>query len=101
MQETHIQPLGWEDPLKKAMAAHFKNGILAWRVAWTEEPGMLQSMGLQRVWHELLSTQIWRNKCEQNSNEQEGPKKKKKFNLEKNKYGGSLQRVDFICHFLF
>ena len=49
MQETHIQPLGWEDPLKKAMAAHFKNGILAWRVAWTEEPGMLQSMGLQRV----------------------------------------------------
>ena len=57
MQETHIQPLGWEDPLKKAMAAHFKNGILAWRVAWTEEPGMLQSMGSQRVRNSLATKQ--------------------------------------------
>ena len=41
--------LGWEDPLKKEMATH--SSILAWRILWTEEPGGLQSMGLQRVGH--------------------------------------------------
>ena len=38
---------GREDPLAKGMAAH--SSILAWRIPWTEEPGGLQSMGLQRV----------------------------------------------------
>ena len=47
MQETRIRPLGWEDPLEKGMATH--SSILAWRIPWTEEPGRLQSMGLQRV----------------------------------------------------
>ena len=47
MQETQVQPLGWEDPLEKGMATH--SSILAWRIPWTEEPGKLQSMGLQRV----------------------------------------------------
>ena len=47
MQQTHIQSLGQEDPLEKEMATHFS--ILAWRNLWTEEPGRLQSMGLQRV----------------------------------------------------
>ena len=37
--------LGWEDPLKKGMATH--SSILAWKISWTEEPGRLQSMGLQ------------------------------------------------------
>ena len=37
--------LGWEDPLEKRMETHFS--ILAWRIPWTEEPGQLQSMGLQ------------------------------------------------------
>jgi len=37
----------WEDPLKKGMATH--SSILSWRIPWTEEPGRLQSMGLQRV----------------------------------------------------
>ena len=41
------QSLGWEDPLEEGMATH--SSILAWRIAWTEEPGGLQSMGLQRV----------------------------------------------------
>ena len=41
--------LGWEDPLKKGMATH--SSILAWRIPWTEEPGGLLSMGLQRVRH--------------------------------------------------
>ena len=47
MQETPIQSLGEEDPLEKEMTTH--SGILAWEVPWTEEPGGLQSMGLQRV----------------------------------------------------
>jgi len=42
-QETHIQFLGWEDPLEKEMATHFT--ILSWRIPWTEEFGRLQSMG--------------------------------------------------------
>ena len=50
MQETWIRSLGWEDPLKKAMAPHYS--ILDWRIPWTEEPGGLQPMGLQRVGHD-------------------------------------------------
>ena len=49
MQETWVQSLGWEDPLEKGKATH--SSILAWRITWTEEPGRLQSMGLQRVGH--------------------------------------------------
>ena len=45
MQETWVQPLGWEDPLEKEMAIH--SSILAWRIPWTEEPGGLQSTGSQ------------------------------------------------------
>ena len=47
MQETWVQFLGQEDPLEKGMATH--SSILAWRTPWAEEPGGLQSMGLQRV----------------------------------------------------
>ena len=47
MQETQVQSLGQEDPLEKGMAAH--SSILAWRIPWAEEPGGLQSSGLQRV----------------------------------------------------
>ena len=50
MQETQIFSLGQEDPLEKGMATH--SSILAWRILWTEEPGRLQSMGLQRVRHD-------------------------------------------------
>ena len=46
MQETRVQSLGWEDALEKEMATHFS--ILAWKISWTEEPGGLQSTGLQR-----------------------------------------------------
>ena len=48
-QETQVQCLGWEDPLEKEMATH--PSILAWRILWTEEPGGLQNMGLQRIGH--------------------------------------------------
>ena len=50
MQETWARFLGWEDPLEKEMATH--SSILAWRIPWTEEPGGLQSTGLQRVGHD-------------------------------------------------
>ena len=49
MQETQVRSLGWEDSLEKALATH--SGILAWIIPWTEEPGRLQSMGLQRLGH--------------------------------------------------
>ena len=49
MQETWVRSLGLEDPLEKGMATH--SSILAWKIPRTEEPGRLQSMGLQRVVH--------------------------------------------------
>ena len=53
MQEIPAQSQGREDPLEKEMATH--SSILAWRIPWTEEPGRLQSIGLQRVRHELVT----------------------------------------------
>ena len=47
MQETRVQSLDREDPLEKEMATH--SSTLAWKIPWTEDAGMLQSMGLQRV----------------------------------------------------
>ena len=49
MWETWVPSLGWEDPLEKEMATY--SSILAWRIPWAEEPGGLQSTGLQRVRH--------------------------------------------------
>ena len=49
VQETRVPSLGWEDPLEEEMATH--SDILAWKIPWTEEPGGLQSMGLQTVGH--------------------------------------------------
>ena len=47
MQKTQVGSLGREDPLEEEMATH--SSILAWKIPWTEEPGRLQSMRLQRV----------------------------------------------------
>ena len=47
MQETQVRSLGREDPLEKEIATH--SSILAWGIPWTEEPGRLQSMGLQEL----------------------------------------------------
>ena len=49
MQETWVRPLGQEDPLEKEMATH--SSTLAWKIPWTEKPGRLQFMELQRVRH--------------------------------------------------
>ena len=51
MQETQVQFLGREDPLEKEMATDYS--ILAWKIPWTEKPGGLQSIGSQRVRHDL------------------------------------------------
>ena len=49
MQETQLRSLVREHPLKKGLATH--SSVLGWRIPWTEEPGRLWSMGLQRVRH--------------------------------------------------
>ena len=58
MQETQVRSLGREEPLEKEMTS--QSSTLAWKIPWTEEPGGLQFMGLQRVGHDwvtlLLST---------------------------------------------
>ena len=51
MRETWVQSLGQEDLLEKEMATH--SSILAWKIPWMEEPGRLQSMGLQRVFGDI------------------------------------------------
>ena len=50
IQETQVQSLGQEDPLEEGTATHSR--ILAWRILWLEEPGGVQSIGLQRVRHD-------------------------------------------------
>ena len=50
---TWVWPLGWDNPLEKGTTTH--SSILAWRIPWTEEPGRLQSMGLQRVGHDWVT----------------------------------------------
>ena len=55
-QETWVPSLGQEDPLEEEMATH--SSILAWEIPWTEEPGGLQSRGLQRVGHVLVTEHV-------------------------------------------
>ena len=54
MQETWVQALDQEDPLKKIMATH--SSILAWRIPWTEEPGRLQMCVCFKWWIEIWSS---------------------------------------------
>ena len=62
MQKTQVRSLGQEDPLEKEMAIH--PSILAFRIPWAEEPGRLQSMGLQRVGHAAKSRQSCPTLCD-------------------------------------
>ena len=50
MWETWVRSLDWEDPLEKEIATH--SSIFAWKIPWMEDPGGLQSVGLQRVGHD-------------------------------------------------
>ena len=54
-QETWVRSLGWEDPLEKGTT---HSSVLAWRIRRTEEPGRLQSMGLQRVGHDRATNTL-------------------------------------------
>ena len=56
MQEMWVWFLGWEDTLEKGMATLCN--ILVWKIPWTEEPGGLESMGLQRVGHDWAHPEI-------------------------------------------
>ena len=60
MWEIWVRSLGQEDPLEKEMAIH--TSILVWEIPWTEEPGGLQSIGLQKVKHDLATTDQTRQK---------------------------------------
>ena len=53
VRETWVQFPDWEDPLEKEMAT--QSSILAWNIPWVEEPGGLQSMGLQRIGHDWVT----------------------------------------------
>ena len=53
IQEMQVRFLGWEDPLEKEMATY--SSSVAWEIPWTEEPGRLQSTGLQRVGFNLAT----------------------------------------------
>ena len=59
MQETGSESLGLEDPLGNEMATH--SSILVWKFSWTEDPGGLQCMGLQRVRHDLATKEQLQN----------------------------------------
>ena len=64
-KRLRFSPLGWEDPLKKDIATH--SSIFAWRIPWTEEPGGIQSIKLQRVghkWSGLARTQAGIASCQ-------------------------------------
>ena len=53
MKETQVRSLDWDHPLGKEMANH--SSALAWKILWTEEPGWLQSMEMQRVRNNWLT----------------------------------------------
>ena len=53
MQKSWVRSLGWEDPLEEGKATH--PSTLAWRIPWTEEPGVLQFMGSQRAGHNIAT----------------------------------------------
>ena len=61
-RETWVRSLGREDPLEKGMAT--RSTILIWEISWTEEPGALQSLGLQRVRHDWVHTHRHKLICE-------------------------------------
>ena len=54
-QKIQVQSLGLEVPLEKGLATH--SDFLAWKIPWTEEPGMLQPMGSRRIGHSLAPEQ--------------------------------------------
>ena len=56
VRESQVWTLGLEDSLEKGMATH--SSILAWKIPWTEEPGVVQSVDLQRVRHDWVTNTL-------------------------------------------
>ena len=56
-EQTQVRSLGQENPLEKGMATH--SSALVWRIPWTEEPGRLLSMGLQKVEHDWVTFSLY------------------------------------------
>ena len=77
--EIRVQSLGWEDPLEKEMAIY--SSTIAWKIPWTEEPGRLQSMGLQRVGHDraTLLSLFKKQQLEPDMEQQTGSKMGKEY----------------------
>ena len=86
MQETWVSFLGQEEPLEKGIATH--SIIIAWEIPWTLEPGRLQSMGLQKSWACLVTTQ-------------QHLKKKKKIKLSIFQHFPPLIAIVILNKFLF
>ena len=57
IQKTRVRSLSWEDLLEEEMATH--PNILAWKILWTDKPGRLQSLGSQRIRHDLAHKAEW------------------------------------------
>ena len=70
MQETWVWSLGWEDPLERERATH--SSFLAWEITWTEEPGRLQYMELQKSWASWATTQQQGNEITVKPSERQG-----------------------------
>ena len=66
-KKAQVQSLGREDRLEEGMSTH--SSVLAWRIPWTEEPGGLQSMRPQRVWH---GGRLSRDKAQEEYPDREG-----------------------------
>ena len=64
MWETQVRSLDGEDPLEKEMATH--SSILAWRIPWTEEPGGLQSITLQKSWAQWSNLTLFQQMKKEN-----------------------------------
>ena len=81
MWETWVRSLGQEDPLVKEMATH--SSILAWKIPWMVKPGRLQSMGSQRVGHDLSNFTIVRGIAELDMTERLSLSKFKAYDAKK------------------
>ena len=75
VQETQVQSLGQEDPLQEEVPTN--SSILAWKISWTEEPGGLQSKGLQRAGHDWVWAQTVLIKRRHKQAERQGKMKAK------------------------
>ena len=90
MLEMWVWSLGWEDPLEKEMAAHCS--ILAWRIPWTEEPGQLYSLVLQRVRHDWMTEHACAHLICRNKNTELGKMRQQRNTFQMTDWDKSLRK---------